>query len=105
VFLGSYDAFTSIGRANPDSTHHVVMMLRGNLTESTRLPEYLMDVSDPHSPNYGKHWSFEKMRVFANKTNFDLALNAIARRGVLVSLLLEAGRSLLLSVALCSHQR
>ena len=24
--------------------------------------EYLMDVSDPESPNFGKHWSTEKVR-------------------------------------------
>jgi hypothetical protein len=26
--------------------------------------EYLMDISDPTSPNYGKHWSAEKVDLF-----------------------------------------
>jgi len=28
--------------------------------------EYLMDVSDPLSPNYGKHWSPEKVSISTN---------------------------------------
>ncbi|TVY84969.1 Tripeptidyl-peptidase sed1 [Lachnellula suecica] len=51
-------------RAHPDE----VLPVRIGLTQSNlhRAEEYILDVSDPRSPNFGKHWSAEKVaNVFA----------------------------------------
>lgn len=46
--------------------------------------EFIMDVSDPESPNYGKHWSPEKIaETFAPKQgSVDLVLSWLEREGV-----------------------
>ena len=46
-------------RADPDT----VVPLRFTLTQSNldKLDAYLIDIADPHSPNYGNHWSPAKV--------------------------------------------
>ena len=47
-------------RADPDAR----VPLRFALTQSNidKLDDYLLDIADPDSPNYGKHWSPAKVR-------------------------------------------
>ncbi|KAI0719348.1 subtilisin-like protein [Cerioporus squamosus] len=46
-------------RADPDT----VLPLKFTLVQSNldNLDAYLLDVADPHSPNYGNHWSYAKV--------------------------------------------
>jgi tripeptidyl-peptidase-1 len=50
----------------------VVLPMRIGLTQRNlhRADEYLLDVSDPQSPNYGRHWSVDKIaQTFAPSQN------------------------------------
>ncbi|RDX57219.1 subtilisin-like protein [Lentinus brumalis] len=46
-------------RADPDT----VLPLKFTLVQSNleNLDSYLLDIADPHSPNYGNHWSYAKV--------------------------------------------
>ncbi|KAE8446870.1 hypothetical protein EG329_011501 [Mollisiaceae sp. DMI_Dod_QoI] len=61
---GDPHQWTKRNRAHPDE----VLPVRIGLVQSNlhKAEEYILDVSDPRSPNFGKHWSAEKVaNVFA----------------------------------------
>ena len=53
-------------RAGHDHSHEVIFVIQQrNMDELTRI---LHDVSDPHSPNYGQHWTRDEVVDFTSNT-------------------------------------
>lgn len=51
--------WTKLGRVRPEAVLPVRIALAQNNLDNGH--DYLMDVSDPHSPNYGKHWTADEV--------------------------------------------
>lgn len=51
--------WTKLGRVRPEAILPVRIALAQNNLDKGH--DYLMDVSHPHSPNYGKHWTADEV--------------------------------------------
>ena len=74
--------WTKRSRAHADE----ILPVRIGLTQSNlhRAEEFIMDVSSPHSANYGKHWSAEKVaNTFApSKETNDRVMEWLVKTGI-----------------------
>jgi tripeptidyl-peptidase-1 len=61
-------------RSHPDADHTVVFAIKQRNVD--KLEEKLMEVSDPHSPKYGQHWTREEVGEFTQNREGSAAVLA-----------------------------
>jgi tripeptidyl-peptidase-1 len=69
-------------RASADHEHSVIIGIALNNDAAEACPTLLDAVSNPNSPMYGQHLSFDEMKMFTNMTNFKIVRQWLERSGV-----------------------